>query len=155
MMAIVVLTIAIVPMAGMFDAALRAADASGEYDEARTCAVQALEQVKSLPYESVEAGGGVCEPSGLRYEMATRPVGTDLRGTSGDEGLTMVTITVDSGEVPTAFPGSCRGGEPRRRTERGGGLHARRGDGRLDDDVCRALRALRDLRRQRQGLRLR
>jgi hypothetical protein len=97
MVAIVVLTIAIVPMAGMFDAALRAADASGEYDEARTCAVQALEQVKSLPYESVEAGGGVCEPSGLRYEMATRPVGTDLRGTSGDEGLTMVTITVDSG----------------------------------------------------------
>jgi hypothetical protein len=97
MVAIVVLTIAIVPMAGMFDVALRAADASGEYDEARTCAVQALEQVKSLPYETVEAGGGVCEPSGLRYEMATRPVGTDLRGTSGDEGLTMVTITVDSG----------------------------------------------------------
>jgi hypothetical protein len=97
MVAIVVLTIAIVPMAGMFDVALRAADASGEYDEARTCAVQALEQVKSLPYETVEAGGGVCEPSGLRCEMATRPVGTDLRGTSGDEGLTMVTITVDSG----------------------------------------------------------
>jgi prepilin-type N-terminal cleavage/methylation domain-containing protein len=97
MVAIVVLTIAIVPMVGMFDAALRAADASGEYDEARTCAVQTLEQVKSLPYENVEAGGGACEPSGLRYEIATRPVGTDLRGTSGDEGLTMVTVTVDSG----------------------------------------------------------
>jgi hypothetical protein len=97
MVAIVVLTIAIVPMVGMFDAALQAADASGEYDEARTCAVKALEQVKSLPYETVEAGGGVCEPSGLRYQIATRPVGTDLRGTSGDEGLTMVTVTVDSG----------------------------------------------------------
>ena len=97
MVAIMVLTIAIVPMVGMFDAAIRAADASGEYDEARTCAVQKLEQVKSLPYETVEAGDGVCEPSGLGYQIATRPVGTDLSGGSGDEGLTMVTVTVDSG----------------------------------------------------------
>ena len=96
-MAIVVLTIAIVPMVSMFDAAIEAADASGEYDEARTCAVQKLEQAKSLPYENVEAGAGVCEPSGLGYEIATRPVGTDLGGGSGDEGLTMVTVTVDSG----------------------------------------------------------
>ena len=96
-MAIVVLTIAIVPMVGMFGAALRAADASGNYDEARTCAMQTLEQVKSLPYEAVEAGDGVCKPSGLGYEIATRPVGTDLDGGSGDEGLTMVTVTVDSG----------------------------------------------------------
>ena len=92
-----VLTIAIVPMVGMFDAAIRAADTSGEYDEARTCAVQKLEQVKSLPYETVEAGDGVCEPSGLGYVIGTRYVGTDLGGTSGDEGLTMVTVTVDSG----------------------------------------------------------
>jgi prepilin-type N-terminal cleavage/methylation domain-containing protein len=97
MVAIVVLTIAIVPMVGMFDAAIRAADTSGEYDEARTCAVQKLEQVKSLPYETVEAGDGVCEPSGLGYVIGTRHVGTDLGGTSGDEGLTMVTVTVDSG----------------------------------------------------------
>ena len=99
MVAIVVLTIAIVPMAGMFDAAIKAADASGEYDAARTCAVQKLEQVKSLPYETVEAGlaDGACEPSGLRYEIATRPVGTDLGGGSGNEGLTMVTVTVASG----------------------------------------------------------
>ena len=67
MVAIVVLTIAVVPRVGMFDAALRAVDASGEYDEARTCAVQTLEQVKSLPYETIEAGVGVCEPSGRRY----------------------------------------------------------------------------------------
>jgi len=99
MVAIVVLTIAIVPMVGMFDAAIRAADASGDYDEARTCTIQALEQVKSLPYETVEAGleDGVCEPSDLEYEIATRPVGTDLGDGSGDEGLTMVTVTVDSG----------------------------------------------------------
>ncbi len=45
----VVLTIAVVPMVGMFEAAIRASNASGDYDEARTCAVQKLEQVKSLP----------------------------------------------------------------------------------------------------------
>ena len=98
-MAIVILTIAIVPMVGMFDAAIKAADASGEYDEARTCAMQTLEQVKSLPYETIEAGlgDGVCEPSGLGYEIVTRPVGTDLGSGSGDEGLTMVNVTVESG----------------------------------------------------------
>ena len=98
-MAIIVLTIAIVPMAGMFDAAIEAADAGGEYDEARTCAVQKLEQVKSLPYETVEDGSpsGVCESSGFGYEIATRPIGTDLGAVSEDGGLTMVTVTVDAG----------------------------------------------------------
>lgn len=98
-MAIIVLTIAIVPMAGMFGAAIKAADAGGEYDGARTCAVQKLEQVKSLPYEMVESDlpRGVCQPSGFGYEVATRPVGTDLDAVSEDGGLTMVTVTVDSG----------------------------------------------------------
>jgi hypothetical protein len=99
MVAIIVLTIAIVPMAGMFGAAIEAADAGGEYDGSRTCAVQKLEQVKSLPYEMVESGlpRGVCEPSGFGYEVATRPIGTDLGAVSKDGGLTMVTVTVDSG----------------------------------------------------------
>ena len=79
-MAIVVLTLAIVPMAGMFDVAIEAADAGGAYDEARTCAVQKLEQLKSLPYETIKTGSpdGVCETSGLKYEVATRPAGMDL-----------------------------------------------------------------------------
>jgi hypothetical protein len=96
MVAIIVLTIAIVPMAGMFGAAIEAADAGGEYDEARTCAVQKLEQVKSLPYETVENGlpDGACETSDFGYEVATRPVGTDLVADSEGEGLTMVTVRV-------------------------------------------------------------
>jgi hypothetical protein len=99
MVAIIVLTVAIVPMAGMFDVAIEAADAGGDYDEARTCAVQMLEQAKSLPYDMVETGfpDGVCEPSGLEYMITTRPLGTDLGTVSEDGGLTMVTITVDSG----------------------------------------------------------
>jgi hypothetical protein len=95
MVAMVVLTVAVVPMVGMFDAAIGAADASADYDKARTCAVQKLEHLKSLPYEAVEGGpqGGVCTPSGFRYTIAARSIGTDLG--SAEEGLTMVTVTVD------------------------------------------------------------
>jgi prepilin-type N-terminal cleavage/methylation domain-containing protein len=97
MVAMLVLTIAIVPMVGMFEAAMGAADASGDYDQARTCAVQKLEQVKSLPYETVEGGlqDGACQPSGPFYTTTVRPVGTDLGDGSGEEGLSMVTVTVD------------------------------------------------------------
>ena len=92
-------TVTLVPTVGMFDAAIEAADASGDLDEARTCAVGKLEQAKSLPYETVTAGldDGSCEPSGLEYKMVTRPVDVDLGSGSGGEGLTMVTVTVESG----------------------------------------------------------
>jgi prepilin-type N-terminal cleavage/methylation domain-containing protein len=97
MVAMVVLTVAVVPMAGMFDAAIGAADASADYDRARTCAVRKLEQIKSLPYEAVQEGlqGGVCDPSGLGYTIATQSIGADLGDGSGEVGLTMVTVTVD------------------------------------------------------------
>lgn len=95
-MAIVVLTVAIIPMVGMFDAALRAATTSGDYDAARACAGRVLERTKSLPYEAVGSGPseGVCDSSGLRYRVETRFVGRDLRNVAGDEGLTKVTVTV-------------------------------------------------------------
>jgi hypothetical protein len=97
MVAIVVLTVAVVPMVGMFDAAIGAADASADYDKARTCAVQKLEHLKSLPYDALQGGlqGGVCTPSGFGFTIAARPVGTDLGEIPGEEGLTMVTVTVD------------------------------------------------------------
>ena len=96
MVAMVVLTVAVVPMVRVFEAAIQAADASGDYDAARTCAIQKLEQVKSLPYETVEGGlqGGVCEPSGFGYTIATQPIGADLGGGSG-EGMSMITVTVE------------------------------------------------------------
>ena len=84
-------------MVGMFGAAIHASEASGEYDEARTCAVQKLEQAKTLPYETLEAGpqDGICEPSGFGYQVVSQPVDLDLSDGSGDEGLTMITVTVD------------------------------------------------------------
>jgi hypothetical protein len=97
MVAMVVLTVAVVPMVGMFDAAIGAADGSADYDKARTCAVQKLEHLKSLPYEAVEGGlqGGVCNPSGFGYTIAIQSIGTDLGDGSGEEGMTMITVTVD------------------------------------------------------------
>jgi prepilin-type N-terminal cleavage/methylation domain-containing protein len=97
MVAMVVLTVAVVPMVGMFDAAIGAADASADYDRARTCAVQKLEHLKTLPYEAVQGSlqGGVCAPSGFGYTIAAQAIGTDLGDGSGEEGLTMVTVTVD------------------------------------------------------------
>ena len=100
MVAIVVLTVAVVPMVGMFEAAIQSADASGDYDEARTCAVQKLEQVKSLPYEAVEGGlqGGACTPPGFGYTIAAQSIGTDLGDGSGEEGLSMITVAVAWGD---------------------------------------------------------
>lgn len=96
LVAIVVLAVAILPMAGMLDAALRATAASGDYDEARTCAGQRLEETKSLPYDTVSAGlpDGTCEASGFGYAFDEEPVGTDLARAGTDKGLTRVTVTV-------------------------------------------------------------
>jgi hypothetical protein len=58
---------------------------------------EALEQLKSLPYEAVEGGlqGGVCNPSRFGYTIAAQSIGTDLGDSPGEEGLTMFTVTVD------------------------------------------------------------
>lgn len=97
MVAIVVLTVAILPMVGMFEAALRAATTSGDYDRARACANQRLEQARSLPYEAVKAGPmeGVCEPSGFGYAVGTEFVDQDLRDVGEDRGLMKVAVTVE------------------------------------------------------------
>lgn len=97
MVALVVLTVAILPMVGMFEAALRAATTSGDYDRARACANQKLEQAKSLPYEVVKAGPaeGICEPSGFGYTVGTQFVDQDLRNVGDDRGLMKVTVTVE------------------------------------------------------------
>ncbi len=98
--AIVVLTVAIIPMVGMFDAALRAVQTSGDYDTARACASQQLERARSLPYETVSAGlpDGVCEPAGFAYEIREEFVDPGLRTTGSDEGLTRVTVRVSWGD---------------------------------------------------------
>lgn len=53
--AIMLLSIAIIPMVGMFDMALRTVSTSGSYDRARSLANLKLEEAKSLPYDSAAA----------------------------------------------------------------------------------------------------
>lgn len=65
--AIVILSIAILPMVGMFDSALKAAVLGGNYDTARATASQELEEIKALPYEDAVAdyppgGSTPCSP---------------------------------------------------------------------------------------------
>ena len=54
MVAIVVLTIAIIPMISMFDMSLKVATRGSDYDKARALANLKLEQAKSLPFSDVE-----------------------------------------------------------------------------------------------------
>lgn len=83
MVAIMILAIAIIPMVGMFDAGLRAASTSGNYDKARALANQKLEQTKSLPYDTVKTNF---------------PSGTGAPGTSGS-------VTSSSQSAPAEFSG--------------------------------------------------
>ncbi len=48
--AIMILSIAIIPMVGMFDAGLRAAVTGSNYDRARSIAGEELEEIKALPF---------------------------------------------------------------------------------------------------------
>jgi prepilin-type N-terminal cleavage/methylation domain-containing protein len=52
---IIILSIAILPMAGMFDMGLRTATTGSNYDKARTLANLKMEQAKSLPFDSTDA----------------------------------------------------------------------------------------------------
>ena len=66
LVAILLLSIAIIPMVGMFDAGLRAASTSGNYDKVRALANMKLEEAKSLPYAMVRDNfpSGTGAPSG-------------------------------------------------------------------------------------------
>ena len=53
MVSIIILAIAIIPMAGMFDMGLNSVTTSCKYDKGRALANLKLEQAKNLPYEAV------------------------------------------------------------------------------------------------------
>ena len=55
MVSIIVLTIAILQMAGMFDMGMTSATAGSNYDKARTLANLKMEEAKSLPFDSTDA----------------------------------------------------------------------------------------------------
>lgn len=72
--AMVVLTLAIVPMVGMLEAGFRAATSSGEYDAARALAGSELEEARALPYNRP---GGAADSAVERYAPPGPPVTTE------------------------------------------------------------------------------
>jgi len=115
--AMVVLALAVVPMAGMLEAGLRAATSAGEYDAARALANEKLEEVRAIAYSS--PGGGADSaveryappgpPSvtedGLDISITTAFVDEDLSGPAGSPptGQMRVEVSVawDAGSYST------------------------------------------------------
>ncbi len=118
MVSIMILTIAIIPMVGMFDAGLRAATLGGNYDQARALAKKQMEQAQSLPYGTVKTSfpsspepfnsSGLSETlnrtdaqfSGFSYEISKQYVngpaagGTTFGNPATDQGLMRITVIV-------------------------------------------------------------
>ena len=90
MVSIMLLSIAIIPMVGMFDMGLNSASKAGNYDEGRTLANTSLEKVQSLSYTAAQT--------------TYTPVNAATPGTpvSCDEGI--YTCEVETTYVNTQLP---------------------------------------------------
>lgn len=74
LVAIMLLSIAIIPMVGMFDMGLRAATTSRQYDQARALANSKLEEVRSLPFADADGLPDATQDSLLeRYKPSNEP----------------------------------------------------------------------------------
>jgi hypothetical protein len=62
MASIIILSLAILPMAGMFDMGLQTATTGSNYDKSRALANLKLEEAKSLPFASLQNGFPVTVP---------------------------------------------------------------------------------------------
>jgi prepilin-type N-terminal cleavage/methylation domain-containing protein len=83
--AIMILSVAIIPMVGMFDAGLRASLVGSNYDKARMLANERLEKVQALPYNKTSPAG-VNDSAVEIYHP-----GTPVSGTSGAFSYTVTT----------------------------------------------------------------
>ena len=102
--AIIILSLAIVPMVGMFDAALRAAVLGGSYDKGRALATEKLEEAKAMSYDGVvdlyppgtrDCSGAVDPGFDCEVRTAYASLGTGAVVTDGSSGTMMqVTVTV-------------------------------------------------------------
>lgn len=74
MAAIMILSLAILPMASMFDAGLRASATGSNYDKARALANERLEKVRALPYN--KPGGGADSAVEIYHPASPAVTGT-------------------------------------------------------------------------------
>ena len=122
--AILLLSLAIIPMVGMFDAGLRAAVLGGNHDQARALANSRLEETKALPYEAlvvryrpVNGGGSAVtkDEGNFRSSVETTYVSLNSSGIVESDGArTMVKVEVrvtwDGGEKSYETTGLVSGG---------------------------------------------
>jgi Tfp pilus assembly protein PilV len=85
---ILLLSIAIIPMVGMFDTGLKTATSSGNYDGARALAYTNLEKVRSLPYADAKVN--------YKPVNATPPAGTTVSCDTGMYTCGVTTTYVDN-----------------------------------------------------------
>jgi hypothetical protein len=121
MVAIMLLTIAIIPMVGMFDTGLKSATQGSDYDKARALANKQMETAKNLTYVTVRddfpagtgapetgSSAGVIEASGrtdadypgFEYRVRkayARPETTGITEDASARTMMTVTVTVDWG----------------------------------------------------------
>ena len=125
MVSIMILTIAIIPMVGMFDMGLNAATRGSNYDKARALAKKQLEQAQSLSYGTVRTNfpnapcafstSGLCQvedlevptvedPDGefdnFRYAIRKQyvtPSGSAFVNANDDTGMMQITVEVGWG----------------------------------------------------------
>lgn len=104
MVAIVVLTVAILPMADMFDAAIRATGTGGDYDTARSGVTTALEEARALDYEEAVSLYGPGSPESCPSAVPTgkftcsldaRFVGEDLSPSEDSRTRMLLTVTYE------------------------------------------------------------
>ena len=105
--AIIILSLAIFPMVGMFDAALRAAVLGGNYDKGRALANEKLEEAKALPYDGVvevyppgtrDCSGAIAPGFDCEVRTAYASLGNTAVVAGGGPGTMMqVTVTVSWG----------------------------------------------------------
>lgn len=117
LVAIVILALAILPMVSMFDAGLRAASTSGNYDQARALANSELEKAKATEFSEIDSLVSSC-PKDNSFgceEVEVRTEGVRLEGSgssrtfeeadsedSADMVRISVTVSWDGGKTYSA-----------------------------------------------------
>lgn len=98
--AILILAVAILPMASMFDSALTASQSGGDYDKARALAHRNLEGIRALDYEKAveEYEDGTlsnCESGKFFCEVEAEFVDENLSPTPDSKSRMLVTVEVE------------------------------------------------------------
>jgi prepilin-type N-terminal cleavage/methylation domain-containing protein len=116
--AIMILSIAIIPMVGMFDAGLKAATAGSRYDQARVLANANLEKVRALSYQEAttqyppgtkDCPGGASGLDSCRVRTAYVNSSLQVVGTSQDAMQVEVIVRWDGGKEYTTTGLVARG----------------------------------------------